>query len=298
MNGFHHKYRGTQRLLFLLIFALPWFSVQAALTIQDYQVVSSTRLSRYVFEYTLRANLVSTDSKTYTNARAELASVPSNFQIVEGVLLFGSIAPGATVASNDDFTIRIDRSVSSPPLTAMIWDVAANELKPPTPTPGPTSSGIYMNIDNLRIKGESKSSSHKDWVEVLSLNEGAMRPGSTSTGGGGGKVNIQDISLTKYIDSSSIGIRSDTASGNLSTDIKIEVIKQCGSDKFITEYTMNLSKVLFTSVSAGGSGGEDRLTENVTINFARIDWAYTPIAPDCSAGPVQYGGWDLELNAP
>ena len=29
---------------------------------------------------------------------------------------------------------------------------------------------------------------------------------------------------------------------------------------------------MITSVSTGGSGGEDRLTENVTLNFAKVEW--------------------------
>ena len=30
-----------------------------------------------------------------------------------------------------------------------------------------------------------------------------------------------------------------------------------------------MTKVMITSVSTGGSGGEDKLTENVSLNFAR-----------------------------
>jgi type VI secretion system secreted protein Hcp len=32
--------------------------------------------------------------------------------------------------------------------------------------------------------------------------------------------------------------------------------------------------VLVTSVSTGGSGGEDRLTENLTLNFAEVKFEY------------------------
>ena len=37
-----------------------------------------------------------------------------------------------------------------------------------------------------------------------------------------------------------------------------------------------MKEVLVTSVSTGGSGGEDRLTENVTLNFAEFKVEYTP----------------------
>jgi type VI secretion system secreted protein Hcp len=45
-----------------------------------------------------------------------------------------------------------------------------------------------------------------------------------------------------------------------------------GQQKYI-HITMN--EVLVTSVSTGGSGGEDRLTENVTLNFAKVKYDYT-----------------------
>jgi type VI secretion system secreted protein Hcp len=35
-----------------------------------------------------------------------------------------------------------------------------------------------------------------------------------------------------------------------------------------------MTECLITAVSTGGSGGEDRLTENVTINFAKIKFEY------------------------
>jgi type VI secretion system secreted protein Hcp len=37
--------------------------------------------------------------------------------------------------------------------------------------------------------------------------------------------------------------------------------------------------VLISSLSTGGSGGEDRLTENVTLNFGKFTFTYTPQDP-------------------
>ena len=36
------------------------------------------------------------------------------------------------------------------------------------------------------------------------------------------------------------------------------------------EVIITMSDVMITSVSTGGSGGEDRFTENVTLNFAKV----------------------------
>jgi type VI secretion system secreted protein Hcp len=39
---------------------------------------------------------------------------------------------------------------------------------------------------------------------------------------------------------------------------------------------ITMKEVLVTSISTGGSGGEDRLTENVTLNFAEVKFSYAP----------------------
>ena len=41
-------------------------------------------------------------------------------------------------------------------------------------------------------------------------------------------------------------------------------------EKPVEYLKIKLEEVFITSVSTGGSGGEDRLTENVTLNFAKV----------------------------
>jgi type VI secretion system secreted protein Hcp len=42
---------------------------------------------------------------------------------------------------------------------------------------------------------------------------------------------------------------------------------------------ITMSEVLVTSLSTGGSGGEDRLTQNVTLNFAKVKVEYQQTSP-------------------
>ena len=53
------------------------------------------------------------------------------------------------------------------------------------------------------------------------------------------------------------------------------VVRKAGTTPL--EYIIiTLTKVLVTSYSTGGSGGEDRLTENVSLNFAEYKFDYVP----------------------
>jgi type VI secretion system secreted protein Hcp len=58
-----------------------------------------------------------------------------------------------------------------------------------------------------------------------------------------------------------------------------------------------MEEVLITSVSTGGSGGEDRLTENVTLNFAKVTFKYTPQTPTGGEGTPLPMIYDIAANS-
>src|SRR4030081_2471086 len=62
---------------------------------------------------------------------------------------------------------------------------------------------MFMKLDD--IKGESVDGSHKGEVDVLSWTWGASQAGSAQVGGGtgSGKVQVQDLSFSKYTDRAS-----------------------------------------------------------------------------------------------
>ena len=55
---------------------------------------------------------------------------------------------------------------------------------------------------------------------------------------------------------------------------------------------------LISSVSTGGSGGEDRLTENISINFGNFAFEYTPQKEDGSGDAVLPFKFDIKANEP
>ena len=127
-----------------------------------------------------------------------------------------------------------------------------------------------------KIKGETKDKVFKDKgaCDVLAWSWGMSNSGSFHAGGGGGagKANFQDISVTKYVDKATPALMIAVAKGSHVDECKLTCRKAGeGQQKYI-EITMK--KCLITSVSTGGSGGEDRLTENVSINFAEVTFEY------------------------
>jgi type VI secretion system secreted protein Hcp len=146
------------------------------------------------------------------------------------------------------------------------------------------------------IKGESKDSVHKGTIDVLAWSWGASNSGSAHVGGGAGagKVNVQDLSLTKWVDKSSPDILLACCNGAHIPEAVVTVRKAGTTPLEYIKITM--TDVLITSFSTGGSGGEDRLTENVTLNFAKVKFGYIEQTEKGAAGDKPEVGWDIQAN--
>jgi type VI secretion system secreted protein Hcp len=131
---------------------------------------------------------------------------------------------------------------------------------------------MFMSIDDL--KGESVDKVKAGQIDVLAWSWGVSNSGSAHQGGGAGagKANVQDLSFTKYIDKSSPDLLLASCNGKHFKEAKL-VVRKAG-EKPLEYLTITMNEVLITSVSTGGSGGEDRLTENVTLNFAQVKVEY------------------------
>jgi type VI secretion system secreted protein Hcp len=156
---------------------------------------------------------------------------------------------------------------------------------------------MFLNM-GAKIKGESKDKAQgaKGDIDILAWSWGMSQSGTTHTGGGGGagKASFQDVSVTKYVDSSSSAIMGALAKGS-HIDKCVLLVRKAGEgqQKYI-EITMET--VLVTSVSTGGSGGEDRLTENITLNFAKVK--FENFKQDAKGATASAGvfGWNISEN--
>jgi type VI secretion system secreted protein Hcp len=136
---------------------------------------------------------------------------------------------------------------------------------------------MFLYFDTASgIKGETKDKVYqkKGGIDVLAWSWGVSNSGSAHMGAGqgAGKANFQDISFTKYVDLASTKLITCCATGTHIKEAKIVVRKAGGAP---LEYLLiDLADCLVSSYSTGGSGGEDRMTENVTLNFAicKIDY--------------------------
>ena len=101
-------------------------------------------------------------------------------------------------------------------------------------------------------------------------------------------------SLTKYVDKASTNLMRACCNGEHIPEATLTV-RKAGKDA-LDYLKIKMSPVLVTSLSTGGSGGEDRLTENVTLNFAKMEVAYTPQKEDGTGDAEITLNWNIEKN--
>ena len=160
---------------------------------------------------------------------------------------------------------------------------------------------MFLYFDTASgIKGETKDKVYKTkgGIDVLAWSWGLSNSGSAHMGAGqgAGKANFQDISFTKYIDLASTKLMTSCATGTHIKEAKLIIRKAGGSP---LEYLLiDLSDCLISSYSTGGSGGEDRLTENVSLNFAVVKIDYKTQKEDGTEGTDKGNfAYDIPANS-
>ncbi len=153
---------------------------------------------------------------------------------------------------------------------------------------------MFMKIDD--VLGESKDRTHVGEIDVLAWSFGESSSATTHPGGGAavGKVTVQDLSFTKYVDRSSPALMLQCANGRHYRSARLTIRK--AGDRPLEFLVVELSDVIVRAVNVAGSTGEDRVTENVTLNFAKFTYSYTPQKVDGGADLPVVMGWDILQN--
>jgi len=147
------------------------------------------------------------------------------------------------------------------------------------------------------VDGESADSKHKGEIDVESWSWGAAQHGTGAAGGGhgGGKVAVQDFHFVMKHNKSSPKLFLACANGE---HLKKAVLtcRKAGKDQ--QEYLkVTMSDVLVSSFQSGGSGqGSIVPTDQVSLNFAKIECEYKEQKQDGTLGGTTKAGWNVEEN--
>nr|VFJ65138.1 MAG: type VI secretion system secreted protein Hcp [Candidatus Kentron sp. DK]VFJ67510.1 MAG: type VI secretion system secreted protein Hcp [Candidatus Kentron sp. DK] len=157
------------------------------------------------------------------------------------------------------------------------------------------SGDVFLKIEG--VTGESQDEKHKDEIDVLGWSWGLMQTGTmhVGSGGGAGKAMVQDISITKFVDKSSPELLASITKGEHFKNATLICRKAGGSP--IEYLKIEMEEVMITNLSTGGSG-EATQTENITLNFRKFTYTYTPQKDDGTAEAAITKKYDIAMNKP
>ena len=154
----------------------------------------------------------------------------------------------------------------------------------------------FLKIDG--IEGESLDAKHKAEIAVESWSWGETNSGTSGHGGGAGagKVQHQDFNFVKKLDKASALLFLRCADGKHLKSAILTARKAGGEQQ--EYYTITMSDVLVSSYQVGGSAHGDVVpTDQVSLNFAKLEIAYKEQKADGSLGAAVAHGYDFSKNA-
>jgi type VI secretion system secreted protein Hcp len=160
---------------------------------------------------------------------------------------------------------------------------------------------FFLKLEGPAVEGESMDSAHADEIAINSWSWGMNQSGTmhVAKGGGAGKVDVQDISLTRQVDKATPNLMQHCCKGTQFETATLVCRKASGDGGQLEYVTLEMKHVIITGVQSGGSENDDNLYENVSLNFGQYTISYVPQDNDGSAlpevGPI---GWNMQTNEP
>jgi type VI secretion system secreted protein Hcp len=154
---------------------------------------------------------------------------------------------------------------------------------------------IFIKLDG--IEGEAQDDKHKNEIEVQSFSFGLSNSGSFAVAGGGGSkhANLQDVHFTKLLDKSSPKLFEASATGHHIKKGEITFRKAGQKEGQLEYFKVTLTDLLVSSYQLSDHAGATLPNEQVSLNYAKIEFDYKEQKADGSLGGSVKAGYDLKL---
>ena len=156
---------------------------------------------------------------------------------------------------------------------------------------------IYMNYNELAIKGDVTEEGHKNWIELRSFQLGVGRGISSPVGGVADREStapsVSEIMVAKDTDCSTLKLLNEALEGEGKT-VQIDL---CRTDtgKLTVFHSYTLTNCMISGHSLSSSG--DRPHESLSLNFTKVELKNVAMGADAKAGNPETITYDLGLAA-
>ncbi|MCH8506558.1 MAG: type VI secretion system tube protein Hcp [Ectothiorhodospiraceae bacterium] len=163
---------------------------------------------------------------------------------------------------------------------------------------------IHLRIEGL--SGDSGDSGHQGWIDILDLKWGVRRRITSHTGTRGNRessnAEITDLTLTKYLDSSSPSLFLESCCGR-GKEMQLDLTKTgdgTGSDTYMSYWlkqaVVNSYHVEALALRRSRFVGNPRPVEIIKVSFVGLEARYTPYDDSGAFQAAMAVGFDAATN--
>ncbi|MDB5876219.1 MAG: Hcp1 family type secretion system effector [Ramlibacter sp.] len=138
---------------------------------------------------------------------------------------------------------------------------------------------MFLKVETARqgvVKGESADKQHSQEIDVLAWSWGMRAQSALSGGGASSKATLDELRITKKVDSASTALMSTMRSNELIKKATLTVRKAGGDPIEYMKITLQDARI----TQLGVESEEHELVERMSIAFQRINVQYVPQGQD------------------
>ena len=153
---------------------------------------------------------------------------------------------------------------------------------------------FFLKLDGT--DGESMQSGHENEIDVQSWSWGETQSGTFAqgSGGGAGKVSMQDFHFVMKVNQASPKLVLNCASGE---HIATGCLTCRKAGKTPQEYLkIKFTDIIVSSYQTGGSSGDEIPLDQISLNYAKIEYGYAKQKKDGSLDGMVWKGWDVQKS--
>ena len=154
--------------------------------------------------------------------------------------------------------------------------------------PAHAANNVFMSIIGPRgpILGDANSPHGREWIPVLEFDESIVSARDPQSGLHTGKRQHQPVKIVKALDASSPQLQKAASTGEHLKEVVFQFYRNNGGKEELYE-TIRLTDAFISSVQnrGGSSAHSGHPTEEITIQYAKIDFGYAQQKPTPNVRP-------------
>lgn len=142
---------------------------------------------------------------------------------------------------------------------------------------------MFLKIETAKqgpIKGEAQDTKHQGEIDVLQWSWGMRAQTEMGSAGVSGKSTLKELVIVKKVDGATTGLMAAIRNNEVIKKAVLTVRKSGGDPLEYLKISLQNGRITAFDVASGKGGGNEALSEELSIAFQKISVEYVPQGAD------------------